>query len=177
MSRIVAAVLLALLSVIAPAHATFVTLESVDLNFGNGYQAIGDFSVTSHGNGSSSSTIPFLYFDSSPLPVFPTFNSVPGHTAYGNPPPFGQFDFAFINDGSPNFAPSTFSDFSLNGTVAESGSVSCVATFALGSPPNGTPCAFTPSPTPLPDALPMFGAALLGFMGFAAWRSRRAVRG
>jgi hypothetical protein len=27
--------------------------------------------------------------------------------------------------------------------------------------------------TPLPDALPMFGAALLGFMGFAAWRSRR----
>ena len=31
--------------------------------------------------------------------------------------------------------------------------------------------------TPLPDTLPMFGAALLALGGFAAWRSRRAVRG
>ena len=29
------------------------------------------------------------------------------------------------------------------------------------------------SPVPLPDALPLFGSALIGFMGFAVWRSRR----
>jgi hypothetical protein len=34
-----------------------------------------------------------------------------------------------------------------------------------------------PSPTPLPAALPLFGSALLALAGFAAWQSRRAVRG
>jgi hypothetical protein len=36
---------------------------------------------------------------------------------------------------------------------------------------------FSPSPVPLPAALPMFGSALLALAGFGAYRSRRAVRG
>jgi hypothetical protein len=31
------------------------------------------------------------------------------------------------------------------------------------------------SATPLPDALPLFGSALLALAGFAAWRSRRSA--
>jgi hypothetical protein len=56
------------------------------------------------------------------------------------------------------------SEIFFNNITASSGTVTCTAE-----------CNDAVNPVPLPDALPMFGAALLGFMGFAAWRSPRGV--
>jgi hypothetical protein len=171
MFRTMAAAVFALLTVTAPAHAAFVTLEDLNSNFGNGYQAIGEFGVLPN-IGGSEGPFPTLYFDSSPLAVTPVFSEYEGHVFYGPPgsAPFGTYDFAYTGFVAPYFAPSTFADFRLNGVPAVSGTVSCISE-------EGQPCSFPASAaTPLPPALPMFGAALLALGGFA-WRSRRQQRG
>jgi hypothetical protein len=45
MSRTILAAALALLAFTVPAHAEFLVDESVDLNFGNGHQAIGELDL------------------------------------------------------------------------------------------------------------------------------------
>src|ERR1700730_17003453 len=90
---------------------------------------------------------------------------VPGHVYYGTgaPPSLFQDDLAF-RLAFPWYAPTTFSDFSLNGVTAIIGTVTCVN--------GGFGSCFPTSPVPLPAALPLFASALLPFAGFAAWRAR-----
>jgi hypothetical protein len=160
MFRTIAAAMFALL-VTAPAHAA--TILNLDLNFGNGYQEIGNIGFDPNfGNGyivqpplrGNDLAAAWVYFDGLRLPPTPPLCCLgvipsPGFTdQLSGGPPVDVFRLGFPSDRLPV----TFSDFTLNGVTAVSGDVSVV---------------------PIPDALPMFASVLFPLAGFAAWRSRR----
>jgi hypothetical protein len=151
-----AAAVFALLTVAAPAHAYTIAIESLDLNFGNGYQETGNLGI-------SVSKFPFvpccefptLSFNGSPIPVANFASGEAGRLyQFSQPIPSTTYLLAFNSANFPNY---TFSDFSLNGVTAVSGDVSVASVSSL----------------PLPAALPLFGSALLGLAGFAAARKSR----
>jgi hypothetical protein len=63
MSRTILAAALALLAFTVPAHAGFLIDESFDLNFGNGYQAIGELDLVVAAGVSADGNVPTLYLD------------------------------------------------------------------------------------------------------------------
>jgi hypothetical protein len=95
MIRTIAASVFALLTVTAPAYAANLIIEDVNLNFGNGYTASGNFGVLTLGVGFAQ--FPTLSLNSSPLAVSADFTGVPGHVYYGTgaPPSLFQDDLAF----------------------------------------------------------------------------------
>jgi hypothetical protein len=161
--RTIAAAVFALLTVAAPAKAAGIIEESVNLNFGDGYQAIGDFGVLT--NGFACCEFPTVEFDGSPVALSSTFTSEPGHLFYGNAGDPFLYDLAFSSP-QPFLAPTTFADFSLNGTVAVAGDVSCISD-------NGSACPFPA--VPLPAALPLFGSGLIALAGFAVRRKGKVA--
>jgi hypothetical protein len=176
----------ALLISTAPAHASPLTLEEMlKLDFGNGYQINGQFNFSTLYSGDFVGS-QFLYDWGTPITATTLF-SEGGFSWIGTPGatyPFnGQtvFTFTYPDQNEPPFylnpgaiiAPG-FWQFSLDGVPAVGGNLTCVAIEGEGGT---SPCTFAASSLPLPDALPMFGAALLALGGFAAWRSRRAGQG
>jgi hypothetical protein len=107
MIRTIAAAVFALLTVTAPAYAANLIIEDVNLNFGNGYTASGNFGVLTLGVGFAQ--FPTLSLNSSPLAVSADFTGVPGHVYYGTgaPPSLFQDDLAF-RLAFPWYAPTTF---------------------------------------------------------------------
>ena len=179
MKRTIVAAVFALLIAASPAQAATITLEDINLNFGNGYTASGSITLL---------YIP-VYFGGTPyVPCLDCQNQPPNLTLNFDGSPLTPYDGrygdlrglgntsgwpvlflapfpygvdALSGSTGPN-VPMNFADFTLNGTPAISGDVECVS----GA------CAVTP----LPDALPMFSAAMMALGGFA-WRSRRQQRG
>src|SRR5262249_38238206 len=156
-----AAVLLAILTSTAPAHASPIYLEDLSLNFGDGYTINGGMYFQL---GMTPAPTFTFSFNGTPLDLSSSFGSDPGHFFFDTsqlpplplPPGFlpFEFDLARIDGIGPLFPPPTsFSDFALNGVPAVSGSVSCdTINFGAGA----VSCAATP----LPAALPMFGSGV-----------------
>lgn len=113
MIRTIAVAVFVLLTVTAPAYAANLIIEDVNLNlnFGNGYTASGNFGALTLGVGFAQ--FPTLSLNSSPLAVSADFTGVPSHVYYGTgaPPSLFQDDLAF-RLAFPWYAPTTFSDFS-----------------------------------------------------------------
>jgi hypothetical protein len=157
MKRTFAAVIFCLLTVTAPAHA--VTVEAINITFPTGtltgdlafspccfpgnmltldlsLNGVGLFEVTGE---PGSREFPALFWNPPPAPPTPTiFATIAAN--FGDLPP------------NP-----TFSDFTLNEAVGQSGTVSCVSGCTV---------------TPLPAALPLFASAMAG-LGGVGWLRRR----
>jgi hypothetical protein len=175
------AAMVVLLTVTTPARAAYV-YEDINVNFANGFQATGE--LTLYGSFGPGGGFGPSCGASSILPCsVPTLTGGPGWMPFGLsagfdyeyihllpyvPPPcpsgfscghpgIGPHLTEFLQIACCGILPESFSDFALTGDFpasAVSGTVSSV------------------SPVPLPDALPMFGAALFALGGFAARRSR-----
>ena len=168
-----AAIFAAFLAVTIPARAATIVatvgnpVEGLNLNFGNGYQFEGDITFALGVNdpfydGVDNAYGGTVYFDGAPLPLQPSgVPPVPyADVNFAGPYPPGVeyiLAYSYIPKHSPYYLPSVFADFTLNGTEAISGSVSCVSGCAV---------------TPLPPTLPLFGTALAGLGGFG-WLKRR----
>ena len=174
--KFIAAAVLALLALTAPAHAAYVSNldANVDLNFGPAQELTGNINLTLNTPYVAAHLGPWqfsgdLSLNSTPLTdtfIEPAFRvGVPGTMAIlsgGG----GLVDF-LVNTAylSPN---PTYLDFGL-GPVYDA-SFHYTAT-------GGTVTVLSETlATPLPNALPLFGSALFALAGFAAW-SRRVARG
>jgi hypothetical protein len=153
MKRAFATALFTLFLLTAPAHAA--TIFNLDLDFGNGYQEIGNMEIGSSLLEGYQGCCLTLYYNGAPLSPFhllgggipPIPNSVIGLYDIGGSP----VGFVLALSNTQNFPYLDFTDFSLNGVPAVSGEVSIV---------------------PLPAALPLFGSGVITLAGFA-WRKRR----
>jgi hypothetical protein len=180
LSRIfVAAVLLAILTSTAPAHAAVVfdaVTEAVNITFANGYTLTGELNydffdspTIFYGFPHPGPTGLFLngadLFSTNGAPDGESINGVwanPGNIPGHGSGPGATADLYAVLADLPNNL--TVGDFFLNGTPfvftdgipGVSGSVECV---------NGC------GATPLPAALPLFGSGVMMLAGFA-WRSR-----
>jgi hypothetical protein len=177
--RFCAAAVFVFLTVTAPARASTTAIDAVNVTFANGYTLTGEMG--------------FFYDVFIPGYSFP----VPGPTGlylngqgyfascgapdgsdlcglFWNPPPVppsGSPLFAVIGINLADVPNNlTFADFALLSSklgpplyAGVSGTVSCVSRCDINA-------------VPLPAALPLFGSALLGLAGFAAYRSRRTRR-
>jgi hypothetical protein len=178
MSRTFAAVIFALLTVTAPAHAAYVNaIEAVDVEFANGYVLTGEMEWANVGGGHYAYPIEGpegLYLNGAELFGLRPPDGYSINGVFWTPPPvnsgFYNADIYAVVADLPNNL--TVSDFYLNSTFASlvagmpDGIQGVAGTVHTCS--TETNC----NVTPLPDALPMFGAALFALGGFAAWRSR-----
>jgi hypothetical protein len=153
---------LALLALTAPAHAALVDndngypveIETINLTYANNFTLTGNLDIGLEA--AYRYTGDFLNVYQNGNLVDPRFiaSSPPG-TIFAD-----TYSIIFpFNGGDPVYL--TPYNISLDGMTAIGGTVNCDVNCSL---------------TPLPDALPMFAAALLALAGFAAW-SRRAGRG
>jgi hypothetical protein len=189
-SKIFAAALFALLTVTAPAKAALITwdVNAVSISgipgtppantwtvtgsfvFNSALQTITDFNISATG-----------FPDTTPFTLNPSDAQASIGTNFPLSPP--ETGIGFTQNGAP---PQNYVGLSVNGLIlpqlAEPNptGIPLIIYSSVGfNTGSDTDSSFflggsLVSATPLPDALPMFGAALLAFMGFGAWRSRRA---
>jgi hypothetical protein len=143
------ALTLALLTLTAPANATTIAVEDINLDFGNGYKEIGTLGVHSS-KFTFITQAPDVYFNGSLVPTIP-FSTGEAGKLYQ----FGGVD-GFLLTFPGNYPGLPVSWWTLNGVPAVSGTVDLVSL----------------SYVPLPAALPLFGTALAG-LGGAGWIKRR----
>jgi hypothetical protein len=165
-SRIAAAVFALLTVTAAPAHANFIeNLDAdVNLNYGSSEQLTGSIDLTYNPYDFHPGSNPYNLTASLSLngtPLTPVFI---GNTGY----PGTQDYFTSFTPGGPAL-------FNLEINTADIGNLN-FADFVGATSGTVTVLSETMG-TPLPDALPMFGAAMIALGGFAAWRSRRAGQG
>ncbi|MGE0565867.1 MAG: VPLPA-CTERM sorting domain-containing protein [Pseudolabrys sp.] len=159
-----------MLFIVMPTQAATITVEQIDVNFAGGFNATGSITFTQtlvYPQGYLALASPTIAMTLNGTPLLPAPHPLPGHGNLNLPlyfltPPdfyYGVFFTWPLSDRPPTH----FSEFLLDGVPAISGTVTC----------GEVDCDI--AATPLPAALPLFGAAVTGFAAFAR-RRRKSVQ-